>query len=110
MAVDDRVDVLAGSFAKISVTDNDVDLGGDLDPSTVRVTIPPSNGAAAAQGDGVIVYEPSTGFVGNDSFEYQVAERAAGRLPLRWSLSRSVAQSQVHLEHDVLTGAETAPT
>jgi uncharacterized repeat protein (TIGR01451 family) len=51
----------------IDVTANDV---GDTGPPTVST--PPAHGAAVVQADGTVLYTPAAGFVGSDTFDYQV--------------------------------------
>ena len=51
---------------------NDTDLDGDT-ITTVLVT-PPGNGTLTLQPGGGLVYTPNTGFVGIDSFYYQVTD------------------------------------
>jgi len=52
----------------IYVLDNDV---GPIDPNTLVIINPPGNGVVVVNGD-EIIYFPTPGFVGFDSFEYQV--------------------------------------
>ncbi|MGH2711435.1 MAG: Ig-like domain-containing protein, partial [Actinomycetota bacterium] len=50
------------------------DPDGNLDPSTVQVTVDPPNGSVTCDGTGVCTYTPDPGFSGPDSFEYQVCD------------------------------------
>ena len=82
-AVDDAALTLSAIAVSIDVLDNDLDPNGsgtpnsDLDPASVTVLTPPANGGAVANAiTGEIAYTPALGFIGNDSFSYQVADRA----------------------------------
>ncbi len=61
-----------------SVLANDSDPDGD--PLTVTATpiSGPSNGSLVLNGNGSYVYTPNPGFVGNDSFVYEVADGKGG--------------------------------
>ena len=53
-------------------------LGNDSDPDndvlTTSVVTSPSNGSVSMNPDGTFTYEPNTGFVGTDTFEYQIVD------------------------------------
>lgn len=53
---------------------NDSDPDGTLIPGTVTVIDPPTNGTAVPNPDGTITYTPNPGFVGTDTFVYQVCD------------------------------------
>ncbi|MEJ2585682.1 MAG: Ig-like domain-containing protein [Robiginitalea sp.] len=58
-----------------SLLDNDIDMDPS-DPPTISVTpvTDVSNGALVIHGDGTFVYTPNQGYVGSDTFEYQVCD------------------------------------
>ena len=56
----------------INVLGNDSDPDGAINPSSVLVTSGPSHGTAVVNANGTIVYTPTTGFSGTDSFAYTV--------------------------------------
>ncbi|GIU07693.1 hypothetical protein TUM4445_13510 [Shewanella sp. MBTL60-112-B2] len=60
----------------ISILDNDSDLDGALDLSSVVITDQPSSGSLQINADGSVVYTPDANFNGNDSFSYQVSDDA----------------------------------
>ena len=62
--------------ATVLANDNDP----DGDPLTVSATpiSGPSNGSLALNGNGTYVYTPNPGFVGNDSFVYEVSDGKGG--------------------------------
>lgn len=73
VAQDDILTTPPGVPAPITVTDNDGDPDGNLDPSSVTVTVPPANGAVICSA-GTCTYTPAAGFSGSDSFEYRVCD------------------------------------
>ena len=58
----------------ISVLSNDTDADGSIDDQSVSIQVMPSHGTAVVQFDGQVLYTPVGGFVGNDSFQYQVSD------------------------------------
>ena len=58
----------------IPVLDNDTDIDGTLDPSSVTITSDPSNGVAGVNPDGSVTYVPAANFGGIDTLEYQVCD------------------------------------
>ncbi len=74
VSVNDSATTLRNQPVSITVLTNDTAPAGTLVPSTVAVTAAPAHGTAVAQADGTILYTPSTGYVGGDSFTYTVAD------------------------------------
>ena len=72
----DAVDTAQGTPIHIPVTDNDID--PDADDLTVHITVPPAHGTAVAQSSGHVLYSPSAGFAGVDSFSYRIDDGAGG--------------------------------
>jgi hypothetical protein len=58
----------------VDVLANDGDADGILDPSSVTIVAPPANGTAEVNADGTITYTPDAEFVGEDTFQYTVAD------------------------------------
>ena len=58
----------------IDVAANDLDMGTGLDLSSNKIVVPPSDGTVVAYPDGTIDYTPRTGFVGVDSFIYNIRD------------------------------------
>ncbi|TWU06031.1 tandem-95 repeat protein [Stieleria varia] len=79
ISFDDRALVFIDEPTDIAVLVNDSDPDGALDPQGIQIISQPLHGQAIARGDGTIRYIPGTGFVGNDSFQYAVAD-LEGRL------------------------------
>jgi Bacterial Ig domain len=64
----------AGAAVTINVLGNDTDSDGSLDPSSVRITSNPAHGTVTINGDGSIIYTPTAGYAGQDTFAYAVAD------------------------------------
>jgi FtsP/CotA-like multicopper oxidase with cupredoxin domain len=73
-ANDDSASTDENTAVTIEVLANDEDSDGTLEPSTVTVVTPPTDGQAIVNADGTITYMPDTGFTGTDSFEYTVED------------------------------------
>jgi gliding motility-associated-like protein len=58
----------------IGVIDNDFDTDGFIDTTSVTITADAKNGFITINTDGTITYEPATGFVGTDTFIYQLCD------------------------------------
>ena len=71
---DDSFDVLPSTATTLTILDNDSDIDGSIDPSSIIVTTQPSNGALEVEDDGTVIYTPLDGFRGSDSFRYTVAD------------------------------------
>src|SRR5262245_32929522 len=76
MTNDDWSDTDGNTPVVVSVLANDIDFGGKLVASSVRVTTAPSQGAANANADGTITYTASGDFTGTDTFKYTVSDTA----------------------------------
>jgi VCBS repeat-containing protein len=76
LANDDQatVNVNLGPTGIIDVAANDIDVDGDLNLASVVVTGGPANGTATGQGNGTVAYTPTAGFIGQDSFVYQICD------------------------------------
>ena len=65
---------VASDGINIDVLANDEPVAGSLDVSSLTIVTPPANGTATIQPDGTISYAPNTGFIGQDSFRYTIAD------------------------------------
>ncbi len=73
-AVDDFASTDLDTAIVIDVTDNDSDPeGGAL---TVTFLTDPANGSVVDNGDGTVTYTPDPGFIGTDTFEYDISDPA----------------------------------
>jgi hypothetical protein len=74
VARDDLAVTTKDTFVMINVSDNDNDVDTDntLNLSSLTVTTGPLHGTVASQPDGRIQYYPASGYVGTDSFVYQI--------------------------------------
>ena len=71
--VDDTL-VADGTAVSIDITSNDTDKDGNLVPATASITIPPSHGTLVNDGNGTFTYTPTAGYIGSDSFAYEVCD------------------------------------
>lgn len=76
LAVDDVVATTQGTAVVIPVLANDSDADGE--PIEIVSVTAPIGGSASAQPGGTIVYQPAPGFVGVDSFSYQIRDTRGG--------------------------------
>lgn len=72
-AVDDQAEALVNNYVAINVLRNDIPQGG-IDPTSVSIVVPPSNGLVEVQADSMIVYTPDQDYIGEDEFIYQVCD------------------------------------
>lgn len=70
---DDTASTVKDQAVTIDVLANDDDPDGNLDSSTLTITVAPVNGTAVVT-EGKIVYTPATGFVGQDTLHYTVKD------------------------------------
>ena len=75
IANDDNVITAMNTPVDTDVTSNDADAEGQIDLSSVSVITQPSNGIASANTTtGIITYTPDAGYVGNDSYVYEICD------------------------------------
>jgi trimeric autotransporter adhesin len=73
-AVADSGNASNGQNVTINVTNNDADSDGSLVLSSVQVVQAPSHGTTSAAANGTVIYTPTAGYAGSDSFTYTVAD------------------------------------
>ena len=56
----------------INIVFNDIGPDGAIDPATVLVIAPPTDGSVVVNPDGTVTYTPDPGFIGTDTFTYTV--------------------------------------
>ena len=71
-AMDDRAQTTAGVPVNLAVIANDRD--PNHDPLRLEAVGAPAHGTAAANADETVTYTPAPGFLGTDSFVYQVSD------------------------------------
>ncbi|MDH4335233.1 MAG: Ig-like domain-containing protein, partial [Chloroflexota bacterium] len=77
VAVNDTAMTSKGTGVTVNVLANDSDPDGNLDPTSVSFTTPPSHGSVSIDPTSwVVTYTPDAGYVGDDSFVYQVCDLA----------------------------------
>ncbi|MCF2858115.1 Ig-like domain-containing protein [Pseudoalteromonas sp. SMS1] len=74
MALDDSVEVTAGAQIEIDVANNDLDIDGVLDLSTLSVVMEPMHGSLSLNSANKFVYQSESGFDGTDYFTYTVKD------------------------------------
>lgn len=76
IAADDVASVSSGQSVAIAVTINDSDVDGTLALNSITIVSGggPAHGTARANANGTITYTPSAGFLGTDSFQYQIRD------------------------------------
>lgn len=74
-AMDDWYQTSYNNTIVFDPLDNDYGISSMLDPSSLVIELPPSNGTAEIDPQtGLVVYTPDAGFAGTDSFLYTVAD------------------------------------
>ncbi len=76
IANDDNPTTTVNNAVTISVLSNDTDVDGDT--LSVGSATDPANGSTAVNLDGTITYTPDPGFVGSDSFDYELSDGNGG--------------------------------
>lgn len=78
VANDDTASVDEDGTTDIAVLDNDTDADGqaDLDPATVKILSDSLHGVATVNADGTISYKPNADYNGDDTFTYEVCDKA----------------------------------
>ncbi len=70
----DNPDVSSTGATILRPLDNDVDIDGTIDPTSLEITLRPSFGSVEVRNDGTILYTSFAGFRGNDLIRYTVAD------------------------------------
>jgi len=73
-ATADAAYTLKNESVSIPVLSNDIDGGGSISPSTIRIEAPATSGQVEVLSNGQIRYVPNMGFVGTDTFAYAFAD------------------------------------
>ncbi|MDD5264857.1 MAG: Ig-like domain-containing protein, partial [Candidatus Bipolaricaulis sp.] len=75
VANDDTATTPEDTPVVIAVPGNDTDPDGNLDPTTVVITSPPSHGTVSVNPvTGAVTYTPASNYSGQDTFSYQVCD------------------------------------
>ena len=74
VANDDSATMEEDTAVDIGVVFNDVDPDGAIDPATVLIIAPPTDGAVVVNPDGTVTYTADPGFSGTDTFTYTVED------------------------------------
>ena len=73
MAVSDTATLQANQSATINVLANDTSAGGTLNSASIKIVVPPAHGTAVVM-NGKVVYTPTMGYSGLDTFQYSVQD------------------------------------
>jgi len=74
VADDDSATTDEDTLVNVDILDGDTDVDGNVDPSTVQIETPPSNGQVSVNPDGSVDYVPDLDFNGTDTFTYTVCD------------------------------------
>jgi large repetitive protein len=77
VANNDTATLQANHSITINVLANDSSNGGTLDAASVKIVVPPAHGTAVANSGGAVVYTPTAGYSGLDTFQYTVQDNLA---------------------------------
>ncbi|MDX1449965.1 MAG: Ig-like domain-containing protein, partial [Acidimicrobiia bacterium] len=77
VANDDSASTGPDTAVNVDVLGNDTDPDGDLDTSTLQVTVPAVSGSTVVESDDTITYTPDPGTSGSDTFTYQICDATA---------------------------------
>jgi len=72
--VDDDVITDEDTSIRVKVLDNDEDIDGTIDITSVALVVMPANGSVEVQTDGSLIYIPNKDFFGLDTFTYTVKD------------------------------------
>ncbi|HLZ07590.1 MAG TPA: FG-GAP-like repeat-containing protein, partial [Chloroflexota bacterium] len=75
-ANNDTATLQANHSITLNVLANDSSNGGTLDAASVKIVAPPAHGSAVAN-SGAVVYTPTSGYSGLDTFQYTVQDNLA---------------------------------
>ena len=82
---------------------------GDLDPATINITTQPDDGTLSINlMTGIVTYTPDAGFSGEDSFIYEVCDRAAPPQCVTATATVTVSDALLAVDDEAETPAETA--
>jgi uncharacterized repeat protein (TIGR01451 family) len=75
-AQDDTATTPGNTPIAIPVLGNDSTTGAPLNPASVTFPTPPAHGTVALNPDGTVTYTPAPGYLGTDTFTYQVCDNS----------------------------------
>ena len=99
VAVDDEYSVIQDTTLTVAapgVMDNDNDVDGDS-LHVVGVTVDPTHGTMAMNADGSFIYVPDGGYIGDDSFEYNLSDSVLEDLAVVTIHVLSAAQPEINV-------------
>ncbi len=69
-AVNDSASSIDDAAVTVNVAANDTDSDGNIDPASVQIASQPAHGSVSVSQSGSVIYTPSAGYAGSDSFTY----------------------------------------
>jgi Bacterial Ig domain/FG-GAP-like repeat len=73
VAVNDTATLQANKSITINILANDTSAGGTLNTASIKIAVPPVHGTAVVM-NGEVVYTPTMGYSGLDTFQYSVQD------------------------------------
>jgi hypothetical protein len=73
VATNDTATLQANQSVPINVLANDTSAGGTLDTTSIKIAVTPAHGTAVVM-NGAVVYTPTMGYSGLDTFQYTVQD------------------------------------
>jgi hypothetical protein len=73
VAANDTTTLQANQNVTINVLANDTSVGGTLNSASIKIVVPPAHGTAAVM-NGEVVYTPTMGYSGLDTFQYSMQD------------------------------------
>ncbi len=94
----------------INLTDNDIDLDGTIDVTSIVISTDPLNGVAVPLGNGTVTYTPNPDFNGSDTFNYTVLDNdgAPSNAALVSITVNDINDPPVAVNDDVTTEEDTS--
>lgn len=72
---DDKDGVVTGTSIQVNVLENDQPGSSPIVVASVKIITSPKYGVAVINADGSITYTPNSGFIGLESFEYEITDQ-----------------------------------
>ena len=74
-ALNDEFVLYVDESSTVDVLANDSDVDGDVNPDSLVIVTEPEHGLLIPTANGELTYYPEPGFIGQDSFQYQVSDQ-----------------------------------
>ena len=74
VASNDAVTTLENTAVNINITNNDIDVDNNVNPSSVIIVTNPAHGTLTVDAGGIATYAPTTDYLGEDTFTYTIQD------------------------------------